>query len=443
MTSKSHIGLGVSLPSTCLLYVSFVFLFLGPLQTFDYQPAYIASPNEFKIALGLFISLIVALVLPTEKQSPIAVFLWLLFLLMILPRIVLTGCRNLPIMYILCTLFAFLLVVGIAKIMKPRPVPRLFKLDTTAVKARNVAIGIFGILAVVLTCYLVLFEGFPGFGAFSSDLVYEIRAEASNSTLVSVSLSLFSSFIGPLVLIYCFVYRRVALAILVTLWLIFLFLYVAMKTWLLVLALLWFLFLLNNFKKLHLGSMLLLFTLFFVVLAVSYCFVPEDSELQLEVFSLFFRRLIMVPAVLGYEYFDFFLNHETILLQNTIFSFVTPMPNEYQVFDYQNLIALSAFGTSEMWANTGLFGSEYAQFGLPSVFIIIANLALLIYLLKRDGGFKVSEFLLYSAVLIPFLLLNSSTVRFLFSYTGIIGIVFFVILLTSFVRYHESMIDRH
>lgn len=439
MKTNSNIGVTYALLGAFLVYFSFTVLFLGPLQAFSYQPGYVSDPNELKILGGLLFVLAVSLILPIDKRAPESVFLWLIFLIMVIPRFVVAGCRDLPLTYIAFTAFAFLSVVGIEKIIKVHSVPRLFKSNKVLNRVRDLAIGIACGVMLLLTVYLLLFEGFPGFDAFNADLVYEIRAEATASTWISTLLSLLSSFIGPLLLIYCFVTKRIGQAVLVSCWLVFAFLYVAMKTWLLVLILLWILFLFHKFGKLNTKSIIGLFSLFFVLLTIMYIFVPENNEVLFNVFSVFYRRLIMVPAILGYAYFDFFATNPPILLQNTVFSFLTPMPREYSVVDYQNLIGFSALGSAESWANTGLFGSEYAQFGLLSVFIIIINLSFLLYLIKSKGDAKVKEFLLYSAVLIPFLLLNVSSVRFLFSYSGLVGIVFFVILLASFRENRESV----
>ena len=79
------------------------------------------------------------------------------------------------------------------------------------------------------------------------------------------------------------------------------------------------------------------------------------------------RRLMFVPPLLSFKYFEFFLVHEPVYLRDSIMRYIglsSPYPLEIP-----RLIGDELFNESEMNANTGILGDDFAQFKWFALFI--------------------------------------------------------------------------
>ena len=98
------------------------------------------------------------------------------------------------------------------------------------------------------------------------------------------------------------------------------------------------------------------------------------------------------------------------------------MPAEYVAINYPNRIAYEAMETFDAYANTGAFGGEFANFLIPGGFLAITlNLIImcgLFHLLAHRSQNRV--FVNQWACLCSILLLNATTIKLLFSPTGIL-----------------------
>ena len=93
--------------------------------------------------------------------------------------------------------------------------------------------------------------------------------------------------------------------------------------------------------------------------------------------SLFLRRLFFVPALLKYQYFEFFSNNQYVLWSNSIFSSFIDYPYSLPPV---NLMGSFYYGKPEMGANTGFIATSYMHFGFLGMFFIGFAVAILLKL---------------------------------------------------------------
>ena len=77
--------------------------------------------------------------------------------------------------------------------------------------------------------------------------------------------------------------------------------------------------------------------------------------------SLFTRRTLLVPGQMYFLYYDFFSEHDFVYLSHSVFRFFLDYP--YHV-NPPYLIGETYFNKPTMWANTGVVGDAYMNFGL-------------------------------------------------------------------------------
>ena len=422
-----------------LAYCSLILLFLGPLQEFAYQPLYVANFNYLKAIIGGFLLIILVFFMPKTEKTPAALFLWLVFLLMIVPRVVVFACRNDGLLYLGFTVSAFMTVLFVSLFMRASSLPRFVASKRNQVTIQKFALLVAILLVVCTVGGLAVTQGIPTLRAFNFAETYEMRASVQLSSVLDFLSNALGTYVLPLIIAFFLASKRVKAALVLSMAELSLFMWTSNKGWLFCIFLLWGFYLLTVRKCVSSAFITWMYGGILASLAIVLCLLEIDSEWAFSFFSLFVRRTIFIPSILGSYYFDFFQGHDWILLQNTVLSFLTPMSNQYSIMSFQNQIGLEAFGTNSNWANTGLFGGEYAQFGPLSWFVIVFNLLLLIKVLDRETINEGAHlFLTFTAVLFAEILLNASSVRLMFSLTGVITMVLFLFFLSSFRLVNET-----
>lgn len=413
-----------------VLYFSLTSLFLGALQHYSYMTAFVVDENWIKILIGYLAVVSAASFLP-KTVEPRTIFLWMLFIIIVVPRFIVFGCHNGGWVYP----FGCLAVFCIAAIIGMSFVPRQRKLDR--VSRRNILIvnkailAIVGVLAAVMFVYLVISKGIPTIAALDFNNIYEIRSSNSFPPGIRELLNLLGIYVLPLLVCYFLARGEMKKGVFISLVQLVFFLWMANKSWLLTLLLIWLVYFLLKKKKLTIVVLCVGVAVVMALLALW----PNiyDSNLMTWIFSLFYRRLLLVPAALGEAYYDFFLSNPPVLFNGTILGFATPLPSQYETILYPNQVGMLAFGTLEGYANTGLFGGEFANFGSVLGWPIIAiNLVIIIYLVTMNRNEGNTSFLTFASVFFAFSLLNASSTRLIFSYSGIATIALFLALLSSF-----------
>ena len=123
------------------------------------------------------------------------------------------------------------------------------------------------------------------------------------------------------------------------------------------------------------------------------------------IFSLFVRRLLIVPANLKFIYFDFFSSHDKIGIVGTIINFIFKQPSPYSVIPYQNMIAGQYFENYEMYSNTGAIVEGFARWGYAGLVIIGIIMGIVILAIAHGTKNNKVEFIAGISI-IPIIALN-------------------------------------
>ncbi|MBZ9714128.1 hypothetical protein [Deinococcus multiflagellatus] len=115
--------------------------------------------------------------------------------------------------------------------------------------------------------------------------------------------------------------------------------------------------------------------------------------------ALTMGRSLVIPAIISFYTFDFFSQHEMMRLSHSIFSgfFSNPYP-----YDPANIIGRIYFRNPDEFANTGLVGDAYMNFGYYGMIVVgllFAASLVLIDLLSRAK----KTYLVTAASLMPFI----------------------------------------
>lgn len=162
---------------------------------------------------------------------------------------------------------------------------------------------------------------------------------------------------------------------------------------------------------------------------------PKQNTLITRLFySLFIRRLLLVPAILKFYHFDYFTTHPHLALYGAIPVAINPyIPEYHTVVQYQLEIGELYLGSASNNAGTGFLVEGFARFGY--VGMVLCSL-LLAWILHQFDAFqsRTSYPLTISYFIFPvFALTDGSIIATLF-----FGVWFFVLL----VLYHYSEQNR-
>jgi hypothetical protein len=174
----------------------------------------------------------------------------------------------------------------------------------------------------------------------------------------------------------------------------------------------------KNILLLILSSLILL-----ILICLSTYIFLDDLILS----SLFVRRVFFVPALLDYQYHDFFSNNGFVYWSNSIFSSFFDYPFNLEA---DNLIASVYHGRAEMNANTGYVGTSYMNFGFPGMFFMSLFVAFLLKLMDSFSNGKKPVWFYLSFMITPFFALFSSAALLTTLLTHGLGLAFLMAWLT-------------
>lgn len=412
------------------LFFAYTFVYLVPLHMyFGTDPAFPLDPSWVFFVCGAICVVIIAALLPTSFEVR-HLFLWLVFAIIVIPRVVTSSLGGQSPAYALLCLVIFAVTAAVSnRVRLENPSKMLGSLKSSRLLA--IVFAFVTLLIIGLFAWCAVSLGVPSLDALNYENVYEIRDSNSFGFVESGLLTVACTRIIPVLICYFVIIGCWWAAVVFTVVQFVFFLWTANKAWLLLPVLVWVvgIMLRHGFvtvKKLLIGLLIMIFAL-----SVPACF---SGGAPMVVFSICVRRLLVLPAALGQCYFDFFsAGNPAVALQNTVLSPLTPMPEQYSTVNYATQVGQFLYGASSTgYANTGLFGGEIANFG-PVFGLVVAGVNLFIicclFRLVQSNGNK--ELACAFAILFAFLLLNASTIRLMFSPTGLVGTLFMLYLVIA------------
>ncbi len=356
-------------------------LFVSP--TYSYVYYTYAAPTSVQIVTASILGLVCVAVLPIDVRRPSQVVIWMLFLLVVGPCLVIlplmrpslsiSADRILGLEVALVGCFALLNLISLV------PVPRLPLLSLPRQTVWT------GILLFFLLLYLLLFSQ-TGIRLQVSDLgqVYATRA-LFTSTVTGVAgyaAEWLTGLINPMLMAYGLArrrYRWLALGIVGEL---VMYLLAAYKLALFVFPLVAWIFWLLRDKRRHRFGANLLVGAIGIILTVTVIDSGFNSKLLT---GLVTRRVFMDDSVLTGLYFDFFSRYPQDQLAHSVLQGITYSP--YKVAPAY-LIGNAYFPGTGQDANANIWADAFANFGIPGMIMLTLVLACVLLLFDGAARFK-------------------------------------------------------
>jgi hypothetical protein len=138
--------------------------------------------------------------------------------------------------------------------------------------------------------------------------------------------------------------------------------------------------------------------------------------------GLFSNRLLILPAVISFQYFEFFSSNPLVLLSHGIFRGFVSYPYGLEP---SRLIGDHYYGDKDIFANTGLLGDAFMNFGHAGLAALFVSLVILFYVIDITVHQKSLRIALGALAMPLFFLINGAFLTALL--TGGVGIALLLI----------------
>lgn len=267
----------------------------------------------------------------------------------------------------------------------------------------SVVVLILYIITILVYTIMFLLKGLPTLDAFNLSNIYELREE--NALIGNKYLYYFVRYqaitINPIFIILSYLKNKKISLMFFILLQTFLFLWLGHKSMFFLIFALVILLYISKYK--NVSEIIGVFFLLFTFILLLYVAIDSNNSFINMVISLYVRRALFVPAVLKFNYFEYFIENPTVGFWGTI---VAPLlsaagfTNPYPTISVAKEIGyIYAKGSH---ANTGLWAAEIAHFGIIGVFVTFICLFIFDYLMKLSdikNGKRFTIIVLFSTII--------------------------------------------
>ena len=348
--------------------------------TVDY-PFFEFSFDLLKYLNGFIWCMICYVFLEVRRKKASSFFTLLIFVLQIIPITVVYALTPVtsPIYYNLL-LFTFLMCEIIVGTIDTS---RVFKPNADLSRA---IVPVFALVSVGMLLLLIAKNGMPSLGALDIYSVYDLRADNDLGIgeylgrVLSLSVTVFL----PVLFSKAAIEKKYAKSIACMLAIFIIYLYTGHKVYLFsiplcVAAVIW------SKKDDCIVSFFRTMLLAFSALCLLTMLWPGKNNIMSHIYSLFVRRVLIVPAVLKFYHYDYFTTHPYLGLYGAIPLAINPyIPQYYVGMNYQMEIGEIYFHVQSN-ANTGFLVEGFARFGYIG---LILSGVLLAWILKLFDSFQ-------------------------------------------------------
>jgi len=398
----------LSLDISYVVYISKVYAYSG----FNYNPDFI------KIVESYAITFILLFCLNKSDKKVSVITTKLLYVIMIIPVFSLYALNDGPRAYVYFVFFGFLLTLLIIKLPHLK-IPRV-------TGSNYIALAILASITVITYSTLFILNGVPSLKAFNLLSVYEIRSSVVFGPSFMGYFVVWQAKVVNMFILGLGIYKKNVKLVLFAIALqVILFLILGSKSTLFapifVLAVIFIL------KK----NRFLLYSVIGLTSVVLISLTLHFTGVSILPASLFIRRLLFVPAINNFYYFDFFNQNPQVYLSQSLFQGFIQYPYEMPV---ANLIGEKYYGSSEGWVNTGYLAEAFMNFGLIGMILFSTILGFILLLL--DSVMKSSRQTLAISVAIVglFSLLDGGLFTVLLTH----GLLFSIVILVLYAKKGDS-----
>ena len=281
-------------------------------------------------------------------------------------------------------------------------------------------VRIFCFLILFLTIVLMYLQlGVPSLMALVLDDVYDLRQSFQISTYTSYILYVATQVCIPFGIADGYVRKSKTQIIVVILFQLVFFLWTGHKTWFFsIFLMLGIIFLLSIRKSLN-----YLFVALTLLCAIGY-YGNDNMIIGNSVTSLINRRVLLDPAALKYNYYDYFVvkGHSPNLVAGTVLAPLLKGAASAAEDDYSYTIS-DIYTDKSSNAGTGLYGGDVASVGFLVFIIVPFALFFLAFLTKRTEEFVGKNFTLLMLIYIFFSFNDQRIIQYLLDIRGVFLVV--------------------
>lgn len=363
--------------------------------------------NIYKYILG-FLTIFLIFMLIRHNDGRVSTFyLELHYVLAIIPITVVYSFGNKETLYYLGVCIGYILAIIIVQ-LKTNLV-----FDGSEIISLMIIIC-FCLITIIVYLDMIVENGIPQLRALNIFSVYDYRGEFQINKYVGYLYRWQVVVINPFMIINGLQKKNKSLVGIFTILQFAAYLYTTQKTILFIIPLIYGVYFLAKFKRFN----VLVYSIFSVSITLSAILASINYNLY-KIFSLFGRRVLLLPANLKFLYYDFFTNHENIGLAGTLWGKFLDVESPYEL-GVGNLISKYYFNLPETNSNTGFLAEGYYMFGYLGILLAVVLFAFLLKCLdfceNRNGfaftiGISIySLFMLNDTSLIDSILFGNITI---------------------------------
>lgn len=332
-----------------LLEIAYIY-FVYPLYAYR---GFTFNLNVIKLIESYLFITFLFFILPSGDNKISKIAIKILFLIMIVPVLSFYALANRERLFVYFFIIGFCLTI---MIIKNSPTIKIKK-----IKSLNlIMFSCLGIISILVYVILIKLNGIPDLKAIYFSTIYEIRRELSLGPKIMGYLFKWQGNVINCFLIGLAWYKRKYFYLILPLGLQFLlYLICAHKKFLFSLFLI--LFLIYATKKQRLMRLTLISLIMVVLLSLAF-FLTNISRKPA---SMFIRRTLYVPALVSYNYYDFFSKNPKMYLSESKMGFGL-VENPYKDYNMNitNIMGLTYLNNPNTHMNTGYMGNSYMNLGL-------------------------------------------------------------------------------
>lgn len=350
---RSYIFLGAIVYMSVITF-SYIYIVAPMFNYLGYR--YVAPDFKFIITTGLF-AVVPLTWIPLNILRPSQLVYWLLYLLAFVPASIIPVLSlDIQIGKIILFDFVLLLSFGLLKLFHNLPLIKIPSIKIT----KEVFWFIISVVSLPLYVIIIINYGFK-LNVVSFSEVYEVRSLYTDSILeggklVAYSVAWIGNVINPLLISDGLLRRKLTVIALGVFGQLMIFSITGLKSVFLSAAFILIVLVLLKLNKSTFG----LWVTWGATLMVIFSTVMYYLFNSFSMFSLFVRRLIIIPGILTGYFFQFFSENPKALLGHSIFNGITEYPYS---LDPPKLIGLEYFGRSSFHANANVWADAFCNFG--------------------------------------------------------------------------------
>lgn len=374
------------------------YAYVFPLQIDPFGEMFKIDIIYFKVSISYIITFLQFYFLPRKSDS-VSTFVLIMLMYIMVPVSTIYSLKNENSFFYLSISILFILFELISSKMK------ILKNNGTTYEISNYINLFLYFITILVYFQLFIIRGIPTLDVLHNDNIYQLREH--NALINNRYLYYFVNFqaysINPIFIAINYLNKHNIKVYIYIILQSFLFLWLGHKYMFYVLFTLYAVCLLSKYKqKQKIVAYLLILFVFGVALARN--FFIGNRSIQL-LFSYFVNRALFVPAVLKFNYYDFFIKMKNVSmgLWGTIiapFLYAAGYRPPYHPVAYTKVIGdIYAPGSN---ANTGLWAAEIAHFGLTGVFVTFFCLIVFIYVIKiseKRNGIRFTFIVSFTSVM--------------------------------------------